>query len=106
MSKDPTISERTRAALAAAKERGVKLGTAGADNLRATVEARKSAADAFAAGVAHRFEAMKARGLTHRAMAAELNAEGVAAPRGGPWTHGQVQRMLERLERPAGSAQA
>ena len=39
------ISARTRRALAEARERGVKLGIAGAANIRATVEKRKSAAD-------------------------------------------------------------
>ena len=45
---DAAISRRTRQALSEAKARGVQLGKAGADNLRATVEKRKSAADAFA----------------------------------------------------------
>ncbi|GGH58072.1 hypothetical protein GCM10010975_18320 [Comamonas phosphati] len=90
------ISARTRQALSEARSRGVKLGTAGAANIRATVEKRKSAADAFARQHEALFAELQARGLTHRAMAAELNARGVAAARGGEWTHGQVQRMLDR----------
>lgn len=44
---DPSISSRTRKALSAPR-RGVKLGSAGADNIRATVEKRRKAdADAF-----------------------------------------------------------
>ncbi len=42
------IGTRTKAALAAAKARGVKLGTSGPKNLRANLDARKSAADASA----------------------------------------------------------
>ena len=90
------ISSRTRKALAEARERGVKLGTAGADNIRATVEKRKSAADAFARQHEALFAELQAKGLTHRAMAAELNARGIAAAKGGEWTHGQVQRILNR----------
>lgn len=90
------ISSRTRKALAEARERGVKLGKAGADNIRATVEKRKSAADAFARQHEALFAELQAKGLTHRAMAAELNVRGIAAAKGGEWTHGQVQRILNR----------
>ncbi|MEQ6437371.1 recombinase family protein [Comamonas sp. w2-DMI] len=90
------ISARTRQALSEARARGVKLGTAGAANIRATVERRKSAADAFAKQHEALFAELQAKGLTHRAMAAELNARGIAAAKGGEWTHGQVQRMLDR----------
>ena len=93
---DHAISARTRKALSEAKARGVQLGRAGADNLRATVEKRKSTADAFAQQHEALFAELQARGLTHRAMATELNARGIAAARGGEWTHGQVQRILNR----------
>ena len=93
---DQAISARTRKALSEARARGVQLGRAGADNLRATVEKRKSAADAFARQHEALFAELQARGLTHRAMAAELNTRGIAAARGGEWTHGQVQRILNR----------
>lgn len=93
---NPEISARTRKALAQARERGVKLGTAGAANIRATVEKRKSAADAFARQHEALFAELQQQGLTHRAMAAELNARGIAAAKGGEWTHGQVQRILNR----------
>ncbi|QNP49683.1 recombinase family protein [Diaphorobacter aerolatus] len=98
---DETISSRTRKALSEAKARGVKLGTAGADNIRATVEKRKADADAFA--VQHRavFAELMAEGLTHRRMAEVLNERGIPAARGGAWTHGQVQRMLLRLRAPS-----
>ena len=96
---NPDISARTRKALAEARERGVKLGTAGAANIRATVEKRKSAADAFAKQHEALFASLQEQGLTHRAMAAELNARGIAAAKGGEWTHGQVQRISEPLRR-------
>ena len=93
---NPDISSRTRRALADARERGVKLGTAGAANIRATVEKRKSAADAFAKQHQALFAQLQEKGLTHRAIAAELNALGITAAKGGEWTHGQVQRILNR----------
>ena len=93
---DAAISARTRKALSEARERGVKLGTAGADNIRATVEKRKADADSFAQQHAALFAEMQAQGLTHRKMAEVLNERGVAAARGGAWTHGQVQRILNR----------
>jgi flavorubredoxin len=93
---DAAISARTRQALSEAKARGVQLGKAGAQNIRATVEKRKSAADAFARQHAALFAEFTAQGLTHRKMAELLNARGIAAAKGGPWTHGQVQRILNR----------
>lgn len=55
------ISARTKAALAAAKRRGVQLGRAGPGNLRRNTEERQYAADIFAqslGGVLHGFKAM------------------------------------------------
>ena len=92
-----SVSERTRVALAQAKARGVVLGSAGARNLQATLEKRTQAADAFARQHQALFAEFQSQGLTHRQMAAELNRRGIAAARGGEWTHGQVQRMLNRL---------
>ena len=93
---DAAISARTRLALSEAKARGVQLGKAGADNIRATVEKRKSAADAFARQHVALFAELVAQGLTHRKMAEVLNERGISAAKGGPWTHGQVQRILNR----------
>ncbi|MGE8398138.1 MAG: hypothetical protein ACN6NT_11095, partial [Comamonas sp.] len=63
---DAAISSRTRQALSEAKARGVQLGKAGADNIRATVEKRKTAADAFAKQHEALFAEFMAQGLTHR----------------------------------------
>lgn len=90
------ISARTKAALAAAKARGVVLGRAGAENLRPNIEERQRAADAFAAKLLPLFEGMKARGLSQRAMVEELNAVGLPAPKGGQWKLSQVQRVIAR----------
>lgn len=93
---DAAISHRTRLALSEAKARGVQLGKAGADNIRATVEKRKNAADAFAKQHEALFAEFVVQGFTHRKMAEVLNARGIAAAKGGEWTHGQVQRILNR----------
>ena len=91
------ISARTKAALAAAKARGVVLGCAGAANLRPNIEKRQQNSNAFAEKLRHTFDSMEARGLSQRAMAAELNAIGVPAANGGKWGLSQVQRVIARL---------
>ena len=45
-----------------------------------------------------RLRALKAEGLTMRAIADRLNAEGLMSPAGGAWQSGNVHRALARLE--------
>lgn len=96
------ISKRTKAALAAAKERGTVLGGR-------RVSAERFAAIGAAARQTFRTRAAKQRAQvlpviagiqgqgisTLRAIAAELNAREVDAPRGGQWSAVQVQRILQ-----------
>ena len=91
------ISARTKAALKAAKARGVVLGWAGVVNLRTNIEERQAAADAFASKLRGVIEGMKARGLSQRAMVAELNAVGIKTAKGGEWSLIQLQRVMKRL---------
>lgn len=91
------ISTRTKVALAAAKERGVKLGVAGAANLKPNLEQRQQSANAFAERLRGVIDGMKARGLTQRAMCDELNSLGVKTARGGEWSQVQLQRVIARL---------
>src|ERR1700727_3227566 len=88
------ISERTKAALAAAKARGVKLGNPnGARALRGKQIGNDDAVAAVKANAEHRaenlraiVEDMKAKGVTSiRTIAAELNERGILTPRGGAW---------------------
>jgi DNA invertase Pin-like site-specific DNA recombinase len=88
------ISERTKAALAAAKARGVKLGNPKIRELNRD-PARK--AREFADRMRGTLNAMRAAGLSQRAMVAELNKMGVTTPRGGTWGLAQLQRVLNRL---------
>lgn len=92
------ISERTKAALAVAKERGVKLGTAGADNLQPNIELRQQKARDFAKSLDGIFEGFRLRGLTQRQMVAELNSLQIRTTRGGIWSLVQVQRVLKSVE--------
>lgn len=91
------ISQRTKDALAVARDRGVELGKAGAANLRPNIEARQKAASDFAESRRSLFENMRQRRLTQRQMVAELNSFGVLAPKGGAWQLAQVQRVIARL---------
>jgi DNA invertase Pin-like site-specific DNA recombinase len=90
-------SARTKAALRAARARGVVLGAAGAANLRPNIEERQRAADAFAERLRPLFDSMKARKLAQRAMVRELNCVEAPAPKGGAWQLSQVQRVIQRL---------
>jgi DNA invertase Pin-like site-specific DNA recombinase len=92
------ISARTKAALASAKARGVRLGVTGPDNLRRNIEERKAAAIAFAERLRGQVAGFRLRRLSQRQMVAELNALGITAPAGGAWRLSQLQRMLNRQD--------
>jgi len=92
------ISERTRAALAAARARGKRLGTPdpkGAVKRMSAALAAKTAG--FGANVLPIIREVQAAGHTsHNSIAAQLNARKVATARGGRWTHVQVGQILDR----------
>lgn len=99
------ISARTKAALAAAKKRGVKLGglTSGSKvgNYQASgVVAAVARADAKAAELRETLDELSREGLSLNAIANRLNERGVLTSRGvsGGWTAKAVQRMRSRLE--------
>jgi DNA invertase Pin-like site-specific DNA recombinase len=91
------ISSRTKAALQAAKLRGVKLGKAGMDNLNNNIVERQLASKTFANNLHGQIEGFKLRGLSQRSMVAELNFFGIKAPRGREWSLSQLQRLLNTL---------
>jgi len=93
------ISARTKAALAAAKARGVRLGVVGRENLNRNAQARKAAADAFAERLRGVFQGFRAAGITQRRMVQELNNLGVRSAMGGDWSLVQVQRLMCRLSK-------
>lgn len=87
------ISERTKAALAAAKRRGVVLG---ANGKTLAVRNRAEAAERVAP-MAGRLKALRGEGLSLRRIATTLNDEGVSSPGGGAWYPANVRRALERV---------
>jgi DNA invertase Pin-like site-specific DNA recombinase len=91
------ISERTKAALAAAKARGVVLGATGPANLRRHTQERQDTARAFQARLKPVLDGFVAQGLSRRAMVSRLNDLGIKAPMGGAWSLGQVQRFIRPL---------
>jgi DNA invertase Pin-like site-specific DNA recombinase len=92
------ISARTKAALAAAKARGTRLGNPKLAEACAEVNAaRQKAADAFAAEVLPVIKEIQASGISSlRRVAAALSERGVATVRGGAWTAVQVSDILRR----------
>ena len=90
------ISTRTKAALAAAKARGVKLGGA-----RPEAEARHKAvrdeADARAKTIAPTITSMRESGSTWDEIAMQLNAMSVPTARGGRWYGKTVLNAANRL---------
>ena len=99
------ISKRTKAALAAAKARGTKLGgrrvsAARFQEIGAAARRSRSAQAANArVKVLSVITEIKAHGTTTlRGIAAKLNARMVDAPRGGQWSAVQVQRVIAASE--------
>jgi DNA invertase Pin-like site-specific DNA recombinase len=92
------ISARTKAALAAAKARGVRLGNPRLADLReARLAAKKAGADRFAAEVAPIIaEAQAAGATTLQAIADALNARGVSTAQGKRWMPQTVKNVMRR----------
>jgi DNA invertase Pin-like site-specific DNA recombinase len=97
------ISQRTTAALAAAKARGVKLGNPnGARALRGLGNAHavavvRAGADAAASRVLPVIEAIRrARTTSLDGIALEFNRRGILTARGGRWYATTVKNLLDR----------
>jgi DNA invertase Pin-like site-specific DNA recombinase len=84
------ISQRTRDALAAKKAQGVKLGglnAKGIANREEALDRSEQLRPVFA----------ELAGMSHRKMAAELNAGKIPTPAGRQWHAVTVKRVLSRL---------
>ncbi len=92
------ISERTKAALQAAKARGVKLGSPDpAKGSAIGVASNKAKANQYAANVVPVIREIEASGVTSRlGIAKALNARGVPTARGGRWYDSTVKNVLRR----------
>ena len=110
------ISDRTKQALAAAKARGVALGSARPDHwkgrehlrLESLSRARKSAGEVLRRealeadkDVLPRLQELRAQGLGGDRIAAILTHENVPSRRGKRWTGAQVLRVLARHQKDA-----
>ena len=89
------ISQRTKAALAAAKARGVVLGANG----KALAKAHKANAEAFAVSLLPIITKIRndGHGMV-RAITEALNERGIPSHEGGRWHLSSAQIMLRRLE--------
>ena len=106
------ISDRTKVALAAAKARGVQLGSArpghwdGREDARlrgaqkgaiaATAVRQAKAAEAYV-DLVPMMQELQASGKSLRAIADALNADGHTTRRGAEWNQVQVKRVLDRV---------
>lgn len=95
------ISQRTKAALAAAKARGTKLG-APVIHLKKLAEARSRKAESAAQRVASVIHPLRQQGKPLREICEALNGAGLKTERGGQYHPSLVSRMIKRLnESPA-----
>jgi len=88
------IATRTKAALQAAKARGVRLGRNGAERL---APANKAAAMERAGELKPVITELSGAGMSARQIAAELTARGIATARGGLWHPQTVTRVIDRI---------
>lgn len=91
------ISERTKAALKAAKERGVQLGGL-RDKTMKRNEAIQKRAKAEAEKAMKVIGPLRQAGQTLTAIADTMNDMGVKTSRGGKWSATQVMRVLDRTK--------
>jgi len=88
------ISQRTRAALAAAKAHGTRLGNPRPNTAKARTVTVSNAAG-FRAAMLPQIQALHSEGRSLRGIVAELNAKAISAPRGGIWSAASVRSIFQ-----------
>ena len=91
------IGRRTSQALQVAKRRGVRLGIAGAQNIKKANEGKISAANSFAQKIRPLVEPLREAGKTFAEIAEILNEMGVQTPQGKRFQATQVRRYTLRF---------
>jgi len=101
------ISERTKAALAARRANGTRLGNP-SNPAQAAAKGRQVAvaeADRFAATVMPMIQSLNRYGInSYRGLAAALNERGVRTARGGKWQVSNVRNLIARATPPTKNA--
>lgn len=91
------ISERTKAALQAKKQRGEPMGVMGKVNIKATNNKRKELADQFAKEIAPMLSSLS-KEMSQRNLVVYLNQQGVKSPTGKEWGLSSLQNVLSRIK--------
>lgn len=92
------ISQRTKAALAAARERGTELGSAG----KRLAEKNKKQADELARKIYVHIETIRQSGVkAYAKIADELNSRGISTAKNTKWHGTSVMRVVKRIEKTA-----
>ena len=91
------ISQRTKAALKAAKERGIKLG-APKQHIEALAKARKEKAKQEAEKISGVILPLRQQGASLKVICDTLNASGITTSRGTNFHPSLISRMLSTLE--------
>jgi DNA invertase Pin-like site-specific DNA recombinase len=94
------ISERTKAAMARLKDKGIKVGgiTSGAERAMANSAATlKANANVFANKIKPVISRMRDTGMTLQGIADELNEQGNKTARGGKWHAATVANVMSRF---------
>ena len=91
------ISERTKAALQAKKQRGEPMGVMGKINIKATNNKRKELADQFAKDIAPILSSLS-KEMSQRNLVTYLNQQGIKSPTGKEWGLSSLQNVLNRIK--------
>jgi len=94
------ISDRTKAALAAARRQGKRLGNPNGSALAKGRVAQVQAADEFARSLQPIIVSLRASGVTRlRDIAEALNQRGARTVRGADWHVSNVKNLIDRARR-------
>ena len=88
------ISERTKQALQAKKQRGELMGVMGEKNIKATNGKRKELANEFAKSIAPILNGLR-NTMSQRQLVTYLNQQGIKSPTGKEWVLCSLQNVLK-----------